>query len=107
MFAGKRWEVINGHPINARRAFVRLHLFPGEVQIRTVKHLPEQRVRIDWSRSMLPSMLSWGCTWPSGRNGQLPRHGVERLMASPPCGQPCGCLSALRSGSSLVWSFIG
>ena len=53
VFAGKRREVIDGHPINARRAFVRLHLFPGKVQIRAIQHLLEQRVRIDWSRSML------------------------------------------------------
>ena len=41
-------------PLNARRSLVRLHLFPGQAQIRTVKHLAEQRVRIDWSPSILP-----------------------------------------------------
>ena len=29
VFAGKRREVIDGHPINARRALVGLYLFPG------------------------------------------------------------------------------
>ena len=55
-FAGKRREVINGHPIHARRAFVGLHLFPGKVQIRAIQHQAEQRVRVDWSRSMLLHM---------------------------------------------------
>jgi len=41
VFAGKRREFVNGHPINSRRAFVGLHLFPGEIQIRAIQHLPE------------------------------------------------------------------
>ena len=58
MFAGKRREVIDGHPIHARRAFVGPHPLPGEAHIRAVQHLPEQRVRIDWNRSMLLHTLS-------------------------------------------------
>ena len=58
VLAGERREVIDGHAINARRAFVGLHLLPGKGHVRTVKHPLEQRVRIDRNRSMLSSILS-------------------------------------------------
>ena len=58
VISGKCREVVDGHPINARRALVGLHLLPGKGHVRTVKHPLEQRVRIDRNRSMLSSILS-------------------------------------------------
>ena len=39
-----RWQHIDGHPVNARRAFVLAYLLQGALQIRALHHPFEQRV---------------------------------------------------------------